>query len=149
MKDLLLQFIELTEVDAARVEIERQLSRYPAMIERLDKAETAEQKDLEKAKAAQSEAQAARRQAEKDIAGLREQIKNCFIYDEGMNIIGSRQPSSLVPAHDYPPEAVSIIEPVRDLLRARYGRESGALADLGLLSPKHWPSLVMPEPVAK
>jgi hypothetical protein len=75
--------------------------------------------------------------------------KMSFIYDEGMNIIGSRQPSSLVPAHDYPPEAVSIIEPVRDLLRSRYEKESEALTDLGLLSPKHWPSPVMPEPVAK
>ena len=75
MLELMRHYIELTEVDSRRVEVARQLERYPEIIAKLDRAEAEQQAKLDKAKAALEQARAARRAAEKEVENLRAQTK--------------------------------------------------------------------------
>ena len=75
MLELLSQYIALTEIDARRVELGRQLERYPEMIAGMNHTEAEHQARLDKARAALEKARSTRRTAEKEVETLRAQAR--------------------------------------------------------------------------
>lgn len=75
MNEQLQPLKELTTLDASLVQLQEQLSRYPAMLARLEAAEAALRKTIAEAGATMESTLRERRQAEKEVATLEAQIR--------------------------------------------------------------------------
>lgn len=74
MHDLIRKYIELTEVDRLMVDTTQQLGRYPAMLARLNADDQRREEEIKGFEEKLEQARHERREAEKEIEGLRERI---------------------------------------------------------------------------